>query len=31
VLVWLDYVANASAPWPPEVLSQMGAMFQPAA
>jgi hypothetical protein len=24
-------VANASAPWPPEVLSQMGAMFQPAA
>ncbi|SSW68944.1 hypothetical protein AVE30378_03268 [Achromobacter veterisilvae] len=31
VLVWLDYVASASTPWPPEVLSQMGAMFQPAA
>jgi len=31
VLVWMDYVANASAPWPQEVLSKLGAMFKPAA
>lgn len=31
VLVWMDYVANASAPWPHEVLSKLAAMFKPAA
>ncbi|MGY6271715.1 acyl-CoA thioesterase [Achromobacter denitrificans] len=31
VLVWMDYVANVSAPWPPEVLARLGAMFGPAA
>jgi len=31
VLVWMDYVANASAAWPPAVLAQLGAMFRPAA
>ncbi|WP_447922692.1 acyl-CoA thioesterase [Achromobacter aegrifaciens] len=29
VLVWMDYVANASAPWPPEVLSSIGSLFKP--
>ncbi|MNU33387.1 Thioesterase superfamily protein [compost metagenome] len=31
VLVWMDYVANASAAWPPEVLAQMATQFKPAA
>jgi len=31
VLVWMDYVANTSAPWPPEVLARMATQFQPAA
>ncbi|KOF52975.1 thioesterase [Achromobacter sp. DMS1] len=31
VLVWMDYVANVSAPWPPEVLARLAAQFQPAA
>ena len=31
VLVWMDYVANTSAPWPPEVLAKMATQFQPAA
>ncbi|RAP62185.1 thioesterase [Achromobacter sp. HZ01] len=31
VLVWMDYVANVSAPWPQQVLAQLGAMFTPAA
>ncbi|MNL53838.1 Thioesterase superfamily protein [compost metagenome] len=31
VLVWMDYVANTSAPWPPEVLAQMATQFQAAA
>ncbi|MGN6454595.1 MAG: hypothetical protein ACTHLV_00005, partial [Achromobacter mucicolens] len=30
VLVWMDYVANTSAPWPPEVLAQMATQFTPA-
>ncbi|CUI33620.1 MULTISPECIES: acyl-CoA thioesterase [Achromobacter] len=31
VLVWMDYVANTSAPWPPEVLAKMATQFRPAA
>ncbi|MOA51662.1 hypothetical protein D3C78_1748400 [compost metagenome] len=31
VLVWMDYVANTSAAWPPEVLAQMATQFKPAA
>jgi acyl-CoA thioester hydrolase len=31
VLVWMDYVVNASAPWPQEVLSKLGARFKPGA
>jgi len=27
----MDYVANTSAPWPPEVLAKMATQFQPAA
>lgn len=30
VLVWMDYVANRSAPWPAEVLARLGAQFSPA-
>jgi len=30
VLVWVDYVANRPAPWPPEVLARLGAQFRPA-
>jgi len=26
----MDYVANTSAPWPPEVLAQMATQFTPA-
>jgi acyl-CoA thioester hydrolase len=31
VLVWMDYVANTSAPWPQEVLAQMATQFKAAA
>ncbi|AZY48644.1 acyl-CoA thioesterase [Bordetella avium] len=31
VLVWMDYVANRSQPWPSEALSRLGRLFSPPA